>query len=139
MDINEIKKTTLIRWSIASIGSILVASALLLATKQWESMLTIVLPSVAIYWMIWREDKLARQGYEFPSVGWPIKAGLFLLVPAISLSVVMFWFTRHLTRLQPWALYLVASFSGALMLVKVYERYLLVRRRLIDRVPITPV
>jgi hypothetical protein len=59
----------------------------------------------------------------------PRKVPLFIFLPVLSLAVIAFWFPVYAKNWNPWGTYAVASFSLALLLVKIYERYLLIRKR----------
>jgi len=106
-----------------------VAALLFLITSRVESLLTIILPGAVIHWMISNERRLAEEGSELPSVPWPTRAALFIFLPVLSLAVIAFWFPVYAKNWNPWGTYAVASFSLALLLVKIYERYLLIRKR----------
>ena len=73
--------------------------------------------------------RLARQGFNFPQVGWPVKFMVFVLPVAFSLGIVIFWFPTLAHGLNAWATYSIASFSMALLFVKLYERYLSIRKK----------
>jgi len=101
-----------------------VALALVPITRHVESLVTIILRGVAVHWMVSNERRLAEEGSELLSVPF-----LFVLLPAGSLAVIAFWFPLYAKDLNPWGTYAGALFSLALLLVKIYERFLLIRRR----------
>ena len=124
-----IEKTTLKRRIIANMFICAVAVLLVLITRHVESLVTIILPGAVVHWMISNERRLAEEGSELPSVPWPTRAALFVFLPALSLALIASWFPVYAKNWNPWEAYAVASFSLALLLVKIYERYLLIRKR----------
>ena len=125
----SLEQTTRKRRTIANTSICVVAMLLVLITRHVESLVTIILPSAVVHWIISRERRFAAEDPELPSVPWPTRAALFRLLPALSLAVIAFWFNVYGKNWNPWGLYAVASFSLALLLVKIYERFLLIRKR----------
>lgn len=126
----NIEKATKIRLTAVSIGIAVTIAALLLITKRWEPILSVIFPGAALYWMILNERRLARKGYQFPKVGWSTKTTYFILFPALSLLLVIYAIPRFGTKLQGWVLSSGLSFSFGLLLVQLYERYLRTRARI---------
>lgn len=110
--------------SLANTGLIAIAATLMLATKRWESALTIVLPAVVIHWIISREYRRWRCGGTQREIGWQTAFVNFATPIGLCLGVVLFWFPRHIGGFPAWGAYAIASFSMALLLVKLYEKYL---------------
>jgi hypothetical protein len=125
-----IGKTTRKRRIIANTLICAVAVLLVLITRHVESLVTIILPGTVVHWIISNERRLGEEDSELPSVPWPTGAALFVFLPVLSLAVIAFWFSVYAKNWNPWGIYAVASFSLALLLVKIYERYLLIRRRI---------
>lgn len=126
----EIEKATLKHRIIANASLLAVAALLVLTSRQVESVVATILPGVVVNWMISNERRLAEKGPEMPSVPWPTRAMLFVVLPMLSLAVIAFWFPVYAKNWNPWGIYAVASFSLALLFVKIYERYLLIRKRM---------
>lgn len=126
----EIGRVTHKRRLIANVAIGFVALVFFLVTKRAQSVVTVILPAAAIHWMISNERRLVADGEDLPNVPWPTRAVLFVLIPSLSLVVIAFWFPIYAKNWNPWGTYAVASFSLGLLLVKIYERYLLIRRRL---------
>ena len=131
----EPMRTTRNRRIIANSAIVLVAIVLFVATRQPESFLAVILPGAALNWIISREGRLACEGYGFPNVGWLTK-GTLLMFPICSVVIVVYWIPRYATKLHGWALYGGISFSFGLLLVKLYERYLLARKRALVSKPV---
>lgn len=112
---------------IANVAFVIVSALFIVITKRWESCVTPILPCCVLNWMISRESRLAREGFQFPEVRWQI---VFVLPIAVSLGIIAFWFPSYGSRLNAWAIYSIASFSVALLLIKLYERYLSIRKRM---------
>ena len=125
----EQSMVTLRRRIIAAIGLALLAIALPVVTGSRESIVTVVLPAAAIYWMIAREHRIGSENQRFSPVPWTTRLRLFGLFPGLSLTVILFWLPKYAPELTPWAKYSIASFSLGLVLVKVYVRYLTLRMR----------
>lgn len=115
--------------TLANIALITATALLVLITEQWESFVTFVLPGWAVNWMISNERRLVREGFQFPQIRWQVKFIVFVLPVAFSLGLVALWFPNYAHALNAWAIYSIASFSVALLLVKLYERYLSIRRK----------
>ncbi len=111
-----------------NVGLAIVAVFLFLVTQCVESVISVVLPGAAIHWIISNEQRLASENHAYINVDWTTKATFFILLPAISLSVIAFWLPRHSGQLHPWAIYTIASFSLAFLLVNLYGRYLSLRK-----------
>src|SRR5437764_7567834 len=111
------------RRSLANIGLLAVAAILLLVTKRWESVLTVVLPALVINWIVSREDHLQRGGGTRSEIRWQTAFLNFAVPLGLCLCVILFWFPRHLGNFPVWGAYLIGSFSMALLLVKPYERF----------------
>lgn len=111
--------------SLANVGLFAVAAILLLATRRWESALTIVLPTCVIHWIIARENHVRPPEAK---VRWKVRLVSFLVPVGLCLGVVLFWFPAHIGSLPLWGAYSIASFSIALVLVKLYERDLRMRK-----------
>lgn len=126
----EIGKTTRRRRIIASALLCVVAVFLVIITRHVESLVAIILPGAVVNWMISRERRLAEEDSKLPDVPWPTRAALFVFLPALSLAIMVFWFSAYAKNWNPWGIYAIASFSLALLLVKIYERYLLIRKRM---------
>ena len=115
--------------SIANIGLVAVAALIFFVSRRWESPLTVVLPGCVIHWIISRENRSARDGFQLPRVRWQTKFTLFVLPVAFSMGIILFWLPAHAHGMNPWGIYSIASFSVALLLVKLYERFLSIRRK----------
>jgi hypothetical protein len=115
--------------TVANIGLVAVAAFIYFVSKRWESTLTVVLPGCVIHWIISRENRLARDGFQFPRVRWQTKLALFVLPLAFSMGLTAFWFPAYTHSMNPWGIYSIASFSMALLLVKLYEHFLSIRRK----------
>jgi hypothetical protein len=126
----EIGRATHKRRLIANVAVGCIALALFLVTKCVQSLVTVILPAAAVHWMISNERRLAADGKDLPNVPLLTRAVLFVLIPGLSLAVIAFWFPVYARKWNPWGIYAIASFSLGLLLVKIYERYLLIRRRL---------
>ena len=105
------------------------AVLLMLFTRRWESALTVTLPGCVVNWIILRERRLALHGFQLPTVAWKARISIFALPLLISVGIVVFWFPGYAKGMKPLAVYSIASFSIALLLVKQYEWFLAVRRR----------
>jgi hypothetical protein len=130
MESMEIGEITRKRRIIATAATVVVAALLVVITRRVESLVTIILPSAALHWMISNERRLAEEGSELPMVPLATRIALFVPLPAMSLALIAFWLPTYLKDLNPWGSYAVASFSLALLLVKMYERFLRIRRRM---------
>ena len=117
------------RIMIAIAGFSVLAILMLLTTKRWESMITALLPASVIYRIFSNERHLALEVRQLATVAWPTRLFLFGPLPAFSLSVIVFWFPGYAPNMNVWGKYGLASFCLALLLVKVYERFLLARKR----------
>jgi hypothetical protein len=114
--------------SLANVGLVAAAAVLVIVTKRWESALTIVLPAVVIHWIISREGSLRRNGLFQREIRWQAVSVNFGIPLGLCLGVVLFWFPRRIVGFPVWGAYSIASFSMALLLIKLYERYLRMRK-----------
>lgn len=73
--------------TIANVAFVIVSALFIVITKRWESCVTPILPCCVLNWMISRESRLAREGFQFPEVRWQIKFVVFVLPIAISLGL----------------------------------------------------
>jgi len=114
----------------ANLGFMVGTALLVLITRHVESAITFVLPILAVRWMISRESRIAQQRPSIPRVPRATSIRLFAILPAISACLIVFWAPNYMKGFNLWGLYGICSFSLALLLVKLYERFLLIRRRL---------
>jgi hypothetical protein len=114
---------------ITALCAVALAAVLPLITRSRESLVTIVFPVAAIFWMIAREHRMAREGERFAPVPLLKRLMIFGIFPAFSVGVILFWAPSYAAEMNPWVKYGCASFCLALVLVKIYERYLLIRSR----------
>jgi|SRR6185437_13350416 len=113
--------------TLSNIGLLAVAATLMLVSKRWESALTVVLPVIVINWIISREHRLRGAGAH-SAIRWQTAFLNFAVPLVLCLCVILFWFPRHLGSFPIWGAYLIGSFSMALLLVKLYERFLRMRK-----------
>ena len=118
---------------IANLGFVAGTALMLLITRRSQSAVTFVLPYLAVRWMISREEQIARQEPGLPTISRWTRIRLFIVLPAISVCLIAFWLPNYSKGSNLWVTYGGASFALGLLLVKLYERFLLIRRRLSSR------
>jgi hypothetical protein len=126
------------RQIVATFGLALFALVLHFVTGNKVSIITIVLPGAAVYWMIARERRVACEEKRLPSVPWPTRLALFGVLPGFSMGIILFWLPHCAPEMNPWVKYSGASFCLGLVLAKAYERFLLARRRASAAIEKTP-